>query len=417
LTTIAISENRAILLSQPSSENQSSLTMHIFFSAGEPSGDNHAAHLIHELTRRRPGLRVTGFGGAAMEQAGCHLLFPLTSMAVMGIVAVLPLIWKFYKLVKQAEAYFKLHKPDVVVLIDFPGFNWWIARKAKAAGIPVIYYMPPQLWAWGPWRIRRVRKYVDLVLSGLTFETDWYAERGIPVMYVGHPFFDEVAEHKLDDAFCREWSSGEGKTVAILPGSRQQEVHRCWPLLLSIVQRLTVRFPEVNFLVANYKESQRQFCMQEYEKLQQPLSLSFFVGKTSEIIELADCAVMVSGSVSLEMLARRTPFVALYRSSWLTYWIGSIVISCRYWSLPNLIAGRKIMPERFSVGNPEPVINAIVSDMTLWLENPAALASAAAELDQLRTRIHSTGATRRTADVILNWLDKSVTADSIPFAA
>ena len=386
--------------------------MHIFFSVGEPSGDHHAAHLIRELTRRRPDLRVSGFGGSAMEQAGCHLLFPLTSMAVMGIFAVLPLIWKFYKLVKQAESYFRLHKPDVVVLVDFPGFNWWIAKKAKAAGIPVIYYMPPQLWAWGSWRIRRVRKYVDLVLSGLTFETDWYAERGIPVMYVGHPFFDEVAEHQLDESFCREWAGDKTRTVAILPGSRKNEVLRCWPLLLSIVQRLNTRFPDVNFLVANYKETQRQFCVKEYEKLQQSLPLSFFVGKTPEIIEIADCSVMVSGSVSLEMLARRTPFVALYRSSWATYFIGCIVIVCKFWSLPNLIAGRKIMPERFSVGNPEPAIAAIVADISEWLDNPSSLAAATVELDRLRSRIHSTGATRRTAEVILGWLNNSSTSKS-----
>ena len=382
--------------------------MHIFFSVGEPSGDQHAAHLIKELTRRRPGLRVSGFGGSAMEEAGCHLLFPLTSMAVMGIMAVLPLIWKFYKLVKQAEEYFARHKPDVVVLVDFPGFNWWIARKAKAAGIPVIYYMPPQLWAWGSWRISRVRKYVDLVLSGLTFETDWYAERGIPVMYVGHPFFDEVAEHKLDESFCREWSSNETRTVAILPGSRKQEVRRCWPLLLNIVQQLHAKFPEVNFLVANYKDVQRQFCVAEYEKLQQPLPISFFVGKTPEIIEIADCSVMVSGSVSLEMLARRTPFVAIYRSSWLTYFIGCIVIVCKYWSLPNLIADRKIMPEIFSVGNPKPAIDSVVSEMSKWLSDPASLSAASAELGALREQIHCTGATRRTADVILDYLEKPV---------
>ncbi len=391
--------------------------MHIFFSVGEPSGDHHAAHLINELTRRRPDLRISGFGGSAMEQAGCHLLFPLTSMAVMGVIAVLPLIWKFYQLVKQAEDYFQRHKPDVVVLVDFPGFNWWIARKAKAAGIPVIYYMPPQLWAWGSWRISRVRKYVDLVLSGLTFETDWYAERGIPVMYVGHPFFDEVADHQLDDSFCREWTASDTRTVAILPGSRKQEVHRCWPLLLSIVQQLHARFPQVNFLIANYKETQRQFCVAEYEKLQQTLPLSFFVGKTPEIIEIADCAVMVSGSVSLEMLARRTPFVALYRSSWFTYFVGCIVIVCKYWSLPNLIAGRKIMPERFSVGNPKPVVDAIVSDIGEWLGNPASLAAATAELDELRHRVHTTGATRRTAEVILGWLDKSSKTDSHSTAA
>ena len=386
--------------------------MHLFFSVGEPSGDQHAAHLIRELTRRQPGLRISGFGGAAMEQAGCHLLFPLTSMAVMGIFAVLPLIWKFYKLVQQAEEYFQRHQPDIVVLVDFPGFNWWIARKAKAAGIPVIYYLPPQLWAWAPWRIRRVRKYVDLVLSGLTFETDWYAERGIPVMYVGHPFFDEVAEHRLDESFCREWRSDESRTVAILPGSRKQEVLRCWPLLLRIIQQLNARFPQVNFLVANYKEIQRQFCTEEYEKLQQKLPVSFFVGKTSEIVEIADCSVMVSGSVSLEMIARRTPFVALYRASWATYVIGSIVIMAKYFSLPNLMAGRKIMPEYFSCGNPQPVVDKIVTDMTRWLEDPASLAAATRDLDDLRRKVHTTGATRRTADVILGWLRKSIGSKS-----
>jgi lipid-A-disaccharide synthase len=251
----------------------------------------------------------------------------------------------------------------------------------------------------------------------LTFETDWYAERGIPVMYVGHPFFDEVAEHPLDESFCREWESHETRTVAILPGSRKQEVLRCWPLLLSIVQRLHAKFPKVNFLVANYKEVQRQFCVKEYEKLQQSLPLSFFVGKTPEIIEIADCSVMVSGSVSLEMVARRTPFVALYRSSWATYFIGCIVIVCKYWSLPNLIAGRMVMPERFSVGNPEPIINAVVSDISNWLENPAALATATAEIDEIRNRIQNTGATRRTAEVILGWLERKTASDSGRIAA
>ena len=391
--------------------------MHIFFSVGEPSGDQHASHLIRELMRRRSGIRVSGFGGPAMEQAGCCLLFPLTTMAVMGIFAVLPLIWKFYKLVKQAEAYFEKHKPDVVVLVDFPGFNWWIARKAKSLGIPVIYYMPPQLWAWGSWRIQRVRKYVDLVLSGLQFETEWYAERGIPVMYVGHPFFDEVADHHLDESFCREWRGHEERTVAILPGSRKQEVARCWPLLLNIIQQLHAKFPRVNFLVANYKEIQRQYCVQEYEKLQQTLPISFFVGKTPEIIEVADCSVMVSGSVSLEMLERRTPFIAIYRSSWATYFIGCVVITCKYWSLPNLMAGRQIMPERFSVGNPTPAIDAVVADMSQWLKHPESLAEAVGELDKLRHQVHSTGATRRTAEVILGWLDRSVEKQTFAKAA
>lgn len=350
-----------------------------------------------------------------MDRAGCRLLFPLTNMAVMGFFAVIPLLRKFYQLVKQAETYFQQNKPDLVVLVDFPGFNWWIAKKAKAAGIPVIYYMPPQLWAWAPWRIKRVRKYVDLVLSGLGFETEWYAQRGIPVMYVGHPFFDEVKTHELDQQFCREWQSDETRTVAILPGSRRSEVLRCWPLLLNIIQKLHARFPNVNFLVANYKEVQRQYCASEYEKSQHPLPISFFIGKTSEIIEVANCSIMVSGSVSLEMVARRTPFVAMYRSSWATYFMGCILIVCKYWSLPNLMAGRMIMPERFSVGNPKPAIDTVVEDISEWLSNPSSLEAATERLDDLRSKVYTTGATRKTAEVILGYLDKN--EDAMPAKA
>lgn len=381
--------------------------MHVFFSVGEPSGDQHAAHLIGELRNRLPNVRVSGFGGPMMERTGCQILFPLTTMAVMGIFQVIPLIFKFYGLVKQAEEYFKRNKPDLVVLVDFPGFNWWIAWKAKRAGIPVYYYLPPQLWAWASWRIKRVRRNVDLVLSGLTFETDWYAERGIPVLYVGHPFFDEVAEHPLDESFCREWTTETSRTVALLPGSRGQEVTRSWPLLLDAARRLHAKHPNVNFLVANYKESQRQFCVEQFEKLQEALPLSFFVGKTSEIIELADCAMMVSGSVSLEMLARRTPAVVLYRTTWPTYVIGKMLVKCKYMSLPNLIAGRKVMPEFLSVGSPIPVTDALVSEVDAWLSDDLKLAAARKELEQIRERIYVTGATKRTAEVIIQRLLQS----------
>jgi lipid-A-disaccharide synthase len=387
--------------------------MHIFFSVGEPSGDQHAAHLIQDLRRRAPGIRVSGFGGPQMEAAGCSLLFPLTTLAVMGVFRVIPMIWKFYGLYRQAREYLQRHKPDLVVLVDFPGFNWWIASAAKQAGIPVVYYLPPQLWAWAPWRIWRVRKYVDLVLSGLTFETDWYAERKIPVLYVGHPFFDEIAEHRLDEAFCREWTNAKAPTVALLPGSRTHEVSGNWPVIVEVARRLHQRHPEVNFLVANYREKQRIECSDYLQKHAPELPLTCFVGKTSEIIELADCALMVSGSVSLEMLARRTPAAVLYQCNWPTYILGRLLVTCRYMSLPNLIARRQIMPEYVCVGDPEPVVRQLVVDLETWLSQPAALAHARTELEELRERIHSTGATSRVAALLLERLQPESVAERV----
>ena len=238
--------------------------MHIFFSVGEPSGDLHAAHLIGELKRRCPDLTCSGFGGTSMQQAGCQLLYPLTDLAVMGFLRVLPLLWQFYRLVRQAEQYFADSPPDAVVLVDFPGFNWWIARKAKAAGIPVFYYLPPQLWAWAPWRIRRMRKFVDYVLSGLAFEQQWYAERGVEVQFVGHPFFDEVAVRPLDTGLLEQLAHGGQRVLGVLPGSRKHEVARNWPVMLDVIRRLTVLYPEVRFLVACYKEQFAQHCRQQF---------------------------------------------------------------------------------------------------------------------------------------------------------
>jgi lipid-A-disaccharide synthase len=374
--------------------------MHVFFSVGEPSGDQHAAELIHELRRRRPELRITGFGGPRMEQAGCALLYPLTNLAVMGIFAVLPKIWEFYQLVRQAREHLTRHRPDLVVVIDFPGFNWWIAAAAKARGIPVVYYLPPQLWAWAAWRIRKVRKYVDLVLSGLPFETKWYAERGIPALYVGHPFFDEVAAHRLDAAFLREWTPTAGRTVALLPGSRRHEVEHNWPLILEAARRLRERHPDTQFLVAAYKESQREWCVEHYRRRGLDLPIHFFVGKTSEIIQLADCAMMVSGSVSLEMLARGTPATVIYSAGRLTYLIGRMLVTIKTFSLPNLIAGRMVLPEHLAVGDPEPAIQGLTADVDRWLSDPQALLRAKADLAAIRDEIGATGATNRVAELL-----------------
>ena len=378
--------------------------MHIFFSTGEPSGDQHAAHLVRALRERVPDARFSGFGGTHLEQAGAEVLYPLTEMAVMGITAVLPLLKKFYDIAQQGRRFIEEQRPDAVVLIDFPGFNWHIAKYAKQAGIPVYYYCPPQLWAWAGWRISRVRKYVDTILSVLPFEAEWYRNQGVHVEYVGHPFFDEVAEKQLDEAFCRSLRPSGERLVGFLPGSRKSEVTRNFPAMLEVASQIHRDHPDVRFPVACYKEYQRDWCVEQLQQFGEPLPLDFHVGRTSEIIATMDCCLMVSGSVSLEVLARSKPAIVTYRPDMMNYVYGKAVVTIKYMSLINLMVDRELIPEFlyvFDVKKNAARMHAVIDG---WLRNPSEMKVVASELDALRNEIVQVGGVGKAADTILKLL-------------
>jgi lipid-A-disaccharide synthase len=381
--------------------------MHVFFSVGEPSGDQHAARLIEELRRRMPDLRVSGFGGPLMEEAGFKSHYRLTDLAVMGIFRVIPLLWRFYALVRKAGRILQQERPDVVVLVDFPGFNWWIARKAKKLGVRVIYYLPPQLWAWAPWRIKRVRRFVDHVLCGLSFEQRWYEEQGVSAEYVGHPFFDQIQEHCLDKAFLEAWKTSDQRNVGVLPGSRHHEIAQNWPIMVACIRRLAARHPNTRFLVACYSATHREQCrelLHEADERGPALPIHFFVGKTPEVIQVADCCLMVSGSVSLEMLARTTPAVVIYYWGWISGLLVRLLVTCKFCSLPNLMVDRKILPEFFPQGDGAPVVEQVTAKLSSWLADDSELDRVGAELKQLRAEVLQTGATARAAEAIVRRL-------------
>src|SRR5262245_40328353 len=204
--------------------------MHLFISAGEPSGDLHGSNLIYALRRLEPDLRCTGFGGDRMEAAGCKLLYPLCRLAVMWFAQVFANLLKFVRLARQAREHFRTERPDAVVVIDYPGFHWALMKRAHPEGIPVYYFVPPQLWAWAPWRVRKTRRWIRHVLCALPFEEDWYRKRGVPADHIGHPYFDELAERRLDASFLSEERAKLGTVVGMLPGSRMQEVKRNFPV-------------------------------------------------------------------------------------------------------------------------------------------------------------------------------------------
>lgn len=380
--------------------------MHLFLSVGEPSGDLHAAKLVTELQSRVPGFRSSGLGGPHMEQAGCRVHFRLTDLAVMGLFAVLPMLGRFLGVLRQVGRWLDEDRPDAVLLVDFPGFNWWVARAARRRGIPVIYMMPPQIWAWGGWRIHKMRRLVQLALCPLEFEQEWYTARQVKARLIGHPFFDEVAQRKLDEGFLTEQRAvGAGRpVVAILPGSRTQEVRANFPVQLEVMERLHRQFPDARFLIASYKDRQRELCEGILAERNTNLPLEFHVGKVGEILQLGQVCLMVSGSVSLEVLARQVPAVVLYRVGWVNWMIGRMLIRCPFISLPNLIAKRKIFPEYVLRTIDPRVVDQMTADLAGWLSDNGARARQQSEIASLAASLASPGATQRAAQALIDEL-------------
>lgn len=375
----------------------------IFFSVGEPSGDQHAARLITELAKIDSSMEMVGFGGPEMRRAGCQINLDLTQHAVVGLLEVLPKIREFFSFADQAEAIFAAGDIDAVVLVDFPGFNWHIAKRAKRYGIPVHYYCPPQLWAWAPWRIRKMRASVDHVWSVLPFEHQYFQDRGLDSTYIGHPFFDAVAETQLDAQLLAEFSESTADgtpIVAVLPGSRGHEVRGNFPIMLQAIRRLHQRHPNARFAVAACRDSQALWCRDQLSAEDQSLPIDLYVGKTSEIIEAAQCAMMVSGSVSLELMARRTPAAVIYRVGRFLHAVGRRLIQVNSLTLPNLIAGRTLFPEFVSVGATDPAVDFLTESLDSMLGDPFYFHSLLRDLDQTRASFAAPGASVKLAQAM-----------------
>jgi len=321
--------------------------MHIFFSVGEPSGDLHGANLIRQLRQRGP-LIADGLGGPKMRAAGCELMRDMSDLALMGLFPVLAKLPELWSLLSQVERSLDEDRPDAVVLIDYPGFNWHVAKMAKQRGIPVFYYGLPQIWAWASWRVHKVQRYVDHALCKLPFEQAWLKDQGCNATYVGHPYFDELSERSLDEAFVADFRQQRQRLVTLLPGSRTQEVKSNLPLLLKAAADVRARYPDVRFAVAGYNERQAQLARDFVAAA--GVSAEVFVNRTPELIEAAECCLACSGSVSLELLYHAKPAVIVYRLGWLSYHLFRPFINVGYITLVNLLASKQPLRDRRARG-------------------------------------------------------------------
>lgn len=394
--------------------------MRVFISAGEPSGDLHGANLVREL--RSEGVQCVGFGGPRMQDAGCEIYQDLTQYAVMFLQALkfIPQMWGHYR---HAERILATGQIDAVVLIDFPGFNWWVAKAAKRHGVPVFYYGVPQMWGWLPWRVRKLRRLVNHVLCKLPFEVPWFAARGVTANYVGHPYFDELHSRQLDAEFLQEYGDQRHPLVTLLPGSRDQEVRGNLEWLLETAVRIKQEVPEASFAVACYHPAQAEYVREVVAAGQLPIDV--FVKRTPELIELSTLCLACSGSVSLELMYHVKPSIIVYRLQRMQAILKWFVMTCRFITLVNLLATDDIsrragradeatggdpnvpFPEFAWQKNPAREMAAIAVQ---WLQNPSELERRREQLVQLKAKYAIPGASVRAARYVLEQL-------SIPNAA
>ncbi|HEY8184670.1 MAG TPA: lipid-A-disaccharide synthase [Pyrinomonadaceae bacterium] len=322
--------------------------------AGEASGDAHAAALVHALRRTAPQAKLDFFGatGPLLRAAGVDSIVHSDDLAILGLLEIggaLPKFWRAYQFLKRAAIE---RKPDAVILIDWPDFNLKLARAFHRRGLKVIYYVSPQLWAWRSYRARNIRRDVDLLLSILPFEKDWYADRGIDhVEFVGHPLAGEVRARINRAEFCREARlDARLPIISLLPGSRRKEVERILPPMLEAAALISVRRPEVQFVIAvapsrSSDEIRDIVRAQRATPLPLPSCLHIVSGQSREALAAADVAAIASGTATLEAALLGTPMVIVYKESEINWQTLGRLITTDHYGLVNLVAGERVATE------------------------------------------------------------------------
>jgi lipid-A-disaccharide synthase len=374
--------------------------MRVFISTGEPSGDLHAANLARALQARNPGIDLVGFGGPHFQATGARVLYPLTNLAVMWIGQAIAHLFTFIRLVRRADALFERERPDAVVLIDYPGFHFALAKRASRRGIRVIWFVPPQLWGWAGWRVEKVKRWVTHVLCTLPFERGWYQKRGYEkATYVGHPYFDELHERHLDEEFMTLQLVRNGRLIAILPGSRTKEIKQNLPIQLRAAAKLSRELPDTRFVITCLRETHAALAREILANAGHEIPrIEIHTGRTAELIHIADLAWAVSGSVGLELMHELLPTVVLYKLNWFGALATRLLLKAPYVGIVNLLAGEEVMPEFLTRRD---CSNELVAWATRWLSEPAAHRAVQDRLRRVRDTHARPGATELAAEEIL----------------
>ncbi len=376
----------------------------ILIVAGEASGDLHASHLVEEIKRIRPRTSFFGLGGPKMKNQGVALSYDLTKFAVVGFWEVLKKLPRFKKIFHDTLKNADVQKPDLAILVDYPGFNLRLANELYKRNIPVVYYISPQIWAWGQKRIHLIKKVVKKMLVFFYFEEELYKTQGIPVSFVGNPLLDTVKTSLPREELLRQAGLKPGLlTVCLLPGSREKEVKALLPIMLKCAKIINGYLDgRVQFLVLRSSSVKQDLFIKAMNNHALPIKI--LTGQTYDGIASSDFALVCSGTATLETAILATPMVVLYKVSFLTWLFIRPMIKIPYIGLVNVVKGRKIAEEFVQYdADPEKICDYVIP----ILHDKDKLARLKLELFSIKPLLGPPGANLRAAKDIVNLLNNS----------
>mgnify|MGYP001813377852 FL=1 len=371
----------------------------VMIIAGEASGDLHGAELVRAIQALEPQVRFLGIGGTAMTAAGVDIRFDAAALSVVGITEVVPKIPQILKGLRVVRRILRQETPDLLILIDFPDFNLMAAKAAKRAGVKVLYYISPQVWAWRRGRVRTIARRVDHMAVILPFEAEFYHQNGVPATYVGHPLLDQSAP--------LQWKSKEPDvlsapvSIALLPGSRHTEIDRHLPLMLQSAALLHTKLPSVRFIVALPEGSSPDALVPYRDRWPEGVDLQVSCAGARAVLPQCQLALAASGTVTLEAALLGVPAVVVYRVSTLSYLLGRLLIQVKYISLANLIAKGEVLPELIQH---KASAEAVAAQAATILNTPGRLRQMRNALKAVRMRMGGGGAARRVAAIALEMI-------------
>jgi len=373
----------------------------IMIISGEASGDQHGARLVRAMRRRAENLFFCGVGGKFLREAGVRILVEASELSVVGFTEVFAKMAAIARGMSVVKKLLKSLRPDLLILIDFPDFNLHAAAAAKSLGIPVLYYISPQIWAWRRGRVNKIKQLIDHMAVILPFERQLYEERNVPVTFVGHPLLDKEI---VANGSGKAAGVADNPVIGLLPGSRKKEVERHLPVMLAAARRLRQHDPRLRFAVSLAPTIERQLLDTIIARSGCDVAPEIVSAGVDELFEACSFAIVASGTVSLEAAIFGIPMVIIYRLSPISYWLGRALVRVAFIGLINLIAGEEVVPELIQAEASGEKIAARVAAM---LDDTAGLQRLRSRLRLVRNSLGGPGASDRTAELALGMLEKN----------